>query len=357
MRILISNPFGIGDVLFTLPLVQAIRSQDPEAFIGYLCNRRTAELVSEWTELNWHSPFELRAAWRRSKSEGWNTFQQVVRGLSNEKFELLLDFSLGWQVGAVAWAAGIPRRLGFDYRNRGRFLTERIGLAGFHHQPIPDDYLDLLPKIGLQRPEQPGLRMPLAPKTALDTESYLRSLGLPSEQPLLGIVPGGGASWGSNAPFKQWAPDRFAQAADTLSRRHHLRPLLIGDSSEKDLIRTIARQMESKPIEIAPAPSLLLLAGVLQRCRLVLGNDSGPMHLACAVGSRTLSIFGPVDASVYGPYTAPGQEHLHPVAVRGLACRPCYQNFRFPPCPWDKACLNGLPTETVLQTAEDLLHV
>lgn len=357
MRILIANPFGIGDVLFTLPLLQAIRSQKPSAFIGYLCNRRTDELTALFPELDGHRPFELRAAWRRSKKEGLEQVRDSIRWAREGNFEILLDLSLGWHTGFVAWAAGIPQRIGFDYRGRGRFLTQRIPLEGFHRGPIPEEYLDLLPKLGLQRPARPGLRLNLSSQAAALAEEQLRSLGIGAGETVLGIVPGGGASWGANARFKQWAPDRFAQIANRMAEQHGLRPVLLGDAEEAPLLEEVSHGMSTRPVTVAPAPSLLLLAGLLQRCRLVVGNDSGPMHLACAVGTRTLSIFGPVDASVYGPYCRAEEERFHRVALHGLACRPCYQNFRFPPCPWDRACLSGLTTEEVFQEADELLRL
>lgn len=356
MRILIANPFGIGDVLFSLPLVQAIRAQIPQAFIGYLGNRRTEELVSVWPELDWHRPFEFRAAWRRSRTQGWQDFRRMVHSIRAESFDVLLDLSLGWQVGWIALAAGIRRRIGFDYRNRGRFLSERATLSGFHRQPIPEEYLDLLPKIGLTRPFRTGLRFDLPASVQSQAKNFLHSCGIGPTTRLLGIVPGGGASWGENARFKRWAPERFAEVGDRLALSRGLKPILFGDDSEGRILREAASRMNSQPLIVSPALSLLPLAGLLQRCRLVLGNDSGPLHLACAVGTPTLSIFGPVDASVYGPYPPGGQERFHPVAVHGLACRPCYRNFRFPPCPWDNACLKKLETEPVLQAADELLR-
>jgi ADP-heptose:LPS heptosyltransferase len=110
--------------------------------------------------------------------------------------------------------------------------------------------------------------------------------------------------------------------------------------------------MGARPHLAIQLPSLLLLAGLLKRCALVIGNDGGTMHLASAVGTRTVSLFGPVDSSVYGPYPP---RPIHRVVSLGLACRPCYRSFRFPPCPWDNRCLKELPVEQVLEAANALL--
>lgn len=354
MRILIANPFGIGDVLFTLPLLQALREQDPEGFIGYLGNRRTTELIGAWPEVSWQAPFEFRTLSKQSRWRGWKELAGSARRIRQQRFDLLIDLSLGWAVGCAAFLAGVPRRIGLNYRDRGRFLTEKIRFTGFRNQPVGDTYLDLLPLIGFQRPRDPAFRMALDPKKEEAARAWLREQGVDDRSRLLGLVPGGGASWGSAARFKQWPPDRFAQVADELAQRHGADILLIGDQDDQPVCREVARAMRRTPKQIGPAPSIIFLAHAMKRCALVIGNDSGPMHLADAVGVKTLAIFGPVDASIYGP-PGRGQGSSRKVAAHGLACRPCYRDFRFPPCPWDNACLKQLEPREIIRAAEEIL--
>lgn len=356
MRTLVVNPFGIGDVLFSLPLLHALRDRDPDGFLGLLCNRRTEELAAGWSFLDWRSVFEkdeFRWAWRRSKREGIQTLARIVRQVRGERFDLLVDLSMGWQIGLAALLAGIPRRVGFDFRGRGRFLTDRLPVNGFHDQPVAEYYLDLLQLLELPRPSSPRLELELPAGTDSQVEAYLRSLKIPPDDRLIGMVPGGGASWGPHAVFKQWPPERFARVADDLSHRYGARILLIGDSEEAPLCREVTSTMTSPAGLAIQVPSLMLLAGLLKRCELVVGNDSGPMHIAAAVGAKTVSIFGPVDGSIYGPFPA---GPIHRVVAKGLACRPCYQGFRFPPCPWDNACLKQLEAAEVTRAAGELLR-
>lgn len=357
MRTLIVNPFGIGDVLFSLPLAQAIRQADPGGFLGYLSNRRTAELLTVWKELDWSAVFEkeeFRAAWRRSRKEGLSHLRQIVAELRQRQFDTLVDLSLGWHCGLAGLFARIPKRVGFDFRNRGRFLTHRLRTRGFHSQPIAEYYLDLLPLIGLPRPARTDVRLELPDSSRNQAADCLRQRGVP-EGRLIGIVPGGGASWGPHALFKQWAPERFAEAADALADRAGGAAVLIfGDAGESVLCGKVAAAMRSqRPKTQVHVSSLLTLAGLLQRCSLVVGNDSGPMHLAAVVGTPTVSIFGPVDPSVYGPFS---HRSAHRVVTQGLVCQPCYQGFRFPPCPWDNRCLKQLAPERMLEQADALLR-
>lgn len=354
MRILIANLFGIGDVLFSLPLVRAVRAAHPDAFIGYLCNARTEELISCWPELDWHYAFEkdeFRRRWKASRAAGLRFLSGMAGTLREQRFDLLLDLSLGWHAAFAALLCGIRRRIGFDFRGRGRFLTHKIPLQGFSSRPVADYYMDLLKPLGIPRPPRVTWEMRLPERAEREAEEYLERNGLAGSS-LVAIIPGGGTTWGPNARYRQWPPERFAQAADHLARRHPLKILLVGDAREKDLCVAVASKMGEAPAAIVQVPSLLTLAGIFRRCSLVLGNDSGTLHLAEAMGVPTLSIFGPVDPIVYGPFPGSTQSR---VVVRTLACRPCYRSFRFPPCPWENACLKDLEVAPVMEAADDLL--
>ncbi|MCM8811745.1 MAG: glycosyltransferase family 9 protein [Candidatus Omnitrophica bacterium] len=355
MRILIVNPYGIGDVLFSLPLLYTLRQAFSNGFISFLCNRRTHELVSLWSFLDHTDVFEkdeFRTAWRRSKKEGIRHLRQVIGSIREKRFDLVIDLSLNWQVGLCARLAGITTRVGFDYRGRGRFLTHRLRITGFHDKPVYEYYLDLLSFLNLAKPHAVQTDFQLPAPYLEQADLYLQQQGIRQGTRCIGIVPGGGVSWGPNAVFKQWPPDFFARTADELARRHQAGIILFGDAREADLCRRIEQRMETKPLVVAPAPSLPLLGGLLHRCELVVGNDSGPMHMAVCLGTKTVTIFGPVDGSVYGPMSL---KPTHRLAAKALACRPCYQHFRFPPCPWNNACLRELAPEEILAAAETIM--
>lgn len=355
MRILVGNPFGIGDVLFSLPLVRALRRAFPGGFLGFLCNGRTEELVAGWPELNWHRRFEkdeFRRVWARSRRQGMQMLLGLVDEVRRERFDLFLDLSLGWHYGLAAALAGIRRRVGFDFRRRGRFLTRRMPLTGFDQQPVPEYYLDLLPLAGISRAAPPDGPLTLSAEVERRVDRCWADLALPRDRKIVTLVPGGGTSWGRDASYKHWPAERFAQVGDSLASRHGAQVVVVGDQQEEPICRQVAERMQQKPKLGVQFPSLLLLAGLLKRSDVVIGNDGGTLHLASAVGARTVSIFGPVDGSVYGPYPA---RPIHRVVSLGLACRPCYRSFRFPPCPWDNRCLKELGVEPVLKAADALL--
>ena len=246
MRILIVNPYGIGDVLFSLPLIYALREQQPDAHLSFLCNRRTQELVSCWKMLDQVSVFEkdeFRAAWSRSKPEGAKMLWKMTAEIRRQKMDALIDLSLGWQIGFTAILAGIPKRVGFDFRGRGRFLTHKLPLTGFHTKPVHDYYLDLLPLLGMPEPKKSRHDFEL-PDVALEAaDDFLERNKLGAGTSIAGIVPGGGASWGPNAVFKQWPSASFAEAADHLHQRYGMRILLFGDAKEAPLCESVAARM------------------------------------------------------------------------------------------------------------------
>lgn len=356
-KVLIVNPYGIGDVLFTLPLVQALRDARPDATLGYVCNRRTESLVRAFpgvTVVRVFEKDEFRARWRQSKRHWLADVQALAQTLSRDRWDTAIDLSLNWQFGtALAWL-GIPRRCGFDFRGRGRFLTDRLPLTGFDDRPVADYYLDLLQLLGLPRPARPVLSLPLPPAAMQEAGAWLARTGVASDRPIIGLVPGGGASWGPNGLAKQWPPAHFAEVADRLADTTHGQIVLFGDTADRPTCDAVAKAVRHPVVIAGPAPSLLVLAGALTQCRLVVGNDSGILHLAAAVGAPSVTIFGPASPLVYGPYPPTAQDR-HRVAVKALACRPCYARFRLPPCPWKFRCLTTLPPADVCSIAQPLL--
>jgi ADP-heptose:LPS heptosyltransferase len=273
----------------------------------------------------------------------------VIAELRRQKIDAMIDLSLGWQTGFMAALAGIRTRAGFNFKGRGRFLTKNLPLDGFHTKPVSEYYLDLLPLLGFRQPEKRRYDFALPPEPLVEADRFLEGKELGRGTPVAGLVPGGGASWGPNAVFKQWPPDRFAEAADAIAQRRGMKVLLFGDAKERPLCEEVASRMKSVAV-LATGLPLLTVAGLLKRCSVVVGNDGGLIHLAAAQGIRTVAIFGPVDAAVYGPMPAAA----HRTVGKGLDCQPCYHGFRFPPCPIDNACLKTLEVAQVTSAVEAL---
>ncbi|MEI6437673.1 MAG: lipopolysaccharide heptosyltransferase II [Candidatus Omnitrophota bacterium] len=347
-RILVVNPFGIGDVLFTTPLIGALKQRYPAASISYIGNARTVPFLKNDSRLERVFCYErddFVAIYRKSPIRflrRWFDFAQEIRAGG---FDTAFDLSLGSPLAlALVWA-GIPRRIGYDHKGRGRWLTDKVPLKGYEARHVAAYYLDLL---GGTRPAG---RMEIFSSDADKTRAaaFRRTHQL-TERGFTVIHPGGGASWGNSAGLKRWPAVNFAGLADKMIEKGGLPIILMGDKNEVALCAEVAGLMKHRPILAAGALSLTEAAAVMGAAKLVVANDGGPLHVAVAAGAVTASIFGPVDPVVYGPY--PPDTHL--VVQKGLACQPCYRRFRMSDCR-HQACLKSLSVDEVFNKISRLI--
>ena len=197
-KILVVNIFGIGDVLFTTPLLSNIKKNIPEAFIGYVANARAAAVLENNPYINKlyiYERDEYQSLYRQSKGlflkKGWEFFNLIKK----ERFDLVIDLSLNRAVSFLAWVAGVPARVGFNYKNRGLFLSKKIKFNGYENRHVVDYYLGLLKELGFTiQPE--SLQLTIAREDELWANLFLGKQQFSTTGRKIGIVPGGGASWG-----------------------------------------------------------------------------------------------------------------------------------------------------------------
>ena len=354
-RLLIVNPFGIGDVLFTTPLIRAVRQAFPRSDVAYLCNRRTEPILRKNPHLNELYVYEkddLVRLWRASWWKGAHAFFAFLRRIRRSRFDLVIDLSLGERYSFFLALFGVPRRIGFDYRTRGRFLTERLAIDGYHEIHIVEYYRRLLRFMGITLVEA-SLELPVSVDDERWADRWLEERQLGRGQLLVGVIPAGGASWGVHAPFRRWHSEGFAAVANALAERHDAQIILFGEASDAPVCRTVARLMARPPSELVGVTTLEQFVSLLSRLDLVICNDGGPLHLAVSQRVRTVSIFGPVDPRVYGPHPFAAGHRV--ICRQDLPCRPCYRRFRLPPCPYERACLTTIEPDEVIQACDEAL--
>lgn len=352
-RILVVNPFGIGDVLFTTPLIRALRRAFPESRLSYLCNRRTERILQNNPNLDGlfvYEKDELVELLRASRWRGLGQMARMLNEVRRSRFDLVIDLSLGERYGLIMKLLGIPRRIGFNYRNRGRFLTEHMTIDGYHDVHVVEYYRRLLRFVGIDLIDD-SLERSVAEEDERWAEAWIAQHQLKGHL-IIGMVPAGGVSWGIDAPFRRWNFEGFAAVGDALAEQYHARLLLFGENADRPLCQAVADKMTHSPIDLSGQTTLGQFVSLLGRVGLVICNDGGPLHLAVSQRVRTVSIFGPVDPRVYGPY---GPSTHHQVVTRELPCRPCYRQFRLPPCPYNRACLNEVSIDQVLSAAHEVL--
>ena len=357
-RILIVNPFGIGDVLFTTPLIRALRRAFPESRLAYLCNRRTERILRanpHLDELFVYEKDELIRLWRVSPWRSLRHVTGLLRRIIQARFDLAVDLSLGVRYGFMLRCLGVPRRVGFTYRRRGRFLTESLPIDGYHDDHVVEYYRRLLRFMGIRLLEA-SLELRTSEEDERWVDAWLKAQGCVDAALLVGIVPAGGVSWGVDAPFRRWSFEGFAAVGDWLIERHDARVILFGERSDGGICRTVAELMTHPVIDLSGQTTLGQFVSLLGRLGLGICNDGGPLHLAVSQRVKTVSIFGPVDPEVYGPYPNDARRH-RVIRKTELPCRPCYHHFKLPPCPYERACLTTISPDEVIDACAQALMV
>jgi len=239
--------------------------------------------------------------------------------------------------------AGIPKRVGYDLPAVRPFLTKPAPYSPGGHEVQQN--MDLVSAFLGQHLGEPGpLEFHPQPESFRSAEALLREAK--DNQDVLCIHPGAGA------PVKLWRPEAFAQVADELAHKYRLRVVITGSPEERPLADTIARHMSSPPLVLAGQTSLDELAVVLSRSRLVIGVDSGPLHLAVSQGTPTIHLFGPTDPRLFGPW---GDSRKHVVVATTMDCAPCNRLDYSPRELADHPCVRSISTSAVLEVAETLL--
>jgi len=192
--------------------------------------------------------------------------------------------------------------------------------------------------------------MPFAFEDRTWAEEFFRKEGLNGSAPAVAFFPGGGASWGQDACFKRWPVASYAGLINKVIEKFSAKVILLGDRKDRTLSDKLTETVAGPVINACGETTLLQTAALLKRCEVAVMNDGGPLHMAVAVGTRTVSLFGPVNEAVYGPYPREG----HEVAVCDMICRPCYRYFRRADCA-HVSCLSRISPDDVFEKIEKVL--
>ena len=354
-RILIANPFGVGDVLLTTPVVRSLREYFPEAELGYLCNRRTEEMTRTNPCVDVVFAFEkdeYRHLSKNSKKDFLRSFLKLLQEIRRHRFDTLVDFSLNWHYGLAAALLGIPKRIGFNYRHRGRFLTQHKELHGFEERHVVEYHLELLDLLGIPSPGSPKTEFHVLEEDRLWAREFLTSHNVMTNRLVIGMAPGGGTTWGKSASYKHWPKGHYVHLANRLLESRKGSILIFGDKGEVPLCEEIAEGIHGRSVVTAGKTSLRQLYALIEKCALLVCNDGGALHLAVSAAVPTLSFFGPVDPTVYGPFPV---NERHRILTIPLCCRPCYRRFKYPVCE-RQVCLEWVTPERAFEEVSSLLE-
>lgn len=358
-RILLLRLERIGDLLMSLGAIRAVRAQAPEAVIDLVVgswNEPVATLITEVNHLE-----VVDAAWLARGSDGQSTVSLARRAASwrGRGYDLAINFEGDIRSHGLLTLAGAARRVGFGHAGGGPLLTDVVAFDGGRH--VAHNGLALVERaFDLAPGSLPGAdtaagaplwRLPVPESAhAAARAAFAQFLHTDSPvRPLLAVhAPGGRA-------IKQWPVERFADAATVLAAEMGAAVVLTGAPGDEAIVSEMESRLTVRDIptlRVQGTTDLVVLAAMLQHCRALLTGDTGPMHLAAAVGTPVLAVFGPSMPWRYGPLTT----HRRIVRV-DLPCSPC-NRIRLPPerCQGHTPdCLAAVHVEAVVAAGRSLL--
>lgn len=350
-KVLIVQPYGIGDLLFLTPVFRALRKMPGVEKIDLLLGSRTEAVVSSNPNIDSIYSIDKDIWHREGKQRAFRDTVDLTKKFRAEKYDVMLDYSMRGEYGFMAWLFwGIPVRAGFNYKRRGFFHNRKIAIpGGFEKKHVTDYFCDLAEKAGIPVKDR-SMDFFVSKQDEAAAVSILDGAGM---KRFLAVTAGGGESWGKDAHFKRWPARDFAQLSEKLKNKYALDGIvLIGSKGEKELAVEYLKNLHGNALNLCGDLTLGVSAALINKAALFLGNDGGLMHLAHALKTPVAALFGPVDPVVYGPY--PANDSAAVIVKEDLECRPCYKKFRYNSACAHRKCLQALTPEEALTKLDKL---
>lgn len=332
MNILIRATNWVGDAIMALPAIRAVRLKFPEARISIVARPYVADLYRDQHICDELIPYDTKAEHR-----GFRGRERLAEQLRDKKFDVALLLQNAFDAAWLAWRAGVPERIGYARDGRGMLLTKPIPVPKLGKIPSHEKfyYLELLRRAGWIDQLHDDAHITLDVSDSARGRAAQTLLDEGCSPNTFRIAVGAGASYGS---AKCWPPARFAEVLNQL--RVHGDPdiILFGTPSEADVSDGIATALRRPPIDLTGKTSIADLPALLSQCHLFLGNDSGAMHVAAAVGLPVVAIFGPTDPQGTAPVTPRSA-----VVQQRPFCSPCFLRR----CPIDHRCMTTVTPDMV----------
>ncbi len=312
-------PNWLGDAVMTLPALAALRGQFPRAHLAVLAKPWVADIYRGQPGVDELIPYQ-------------GSRREIAARVRQDGFDCAVLLPNSFDSALTVWMAGVPTRIGYRRDGRGLLLTRAVWPPEPGEIPRHERfyYLELLRRAGLIETLPPAEYIRMAADAASDGP------------PVVGVSPG--AAYGG---AKRWLPERFAEAADRLAGELGGSIALFGSPGERALCEQIAAMVTAPVHNYAGETTLAEFIRLAAGCRVFLTNDSGPMHVASALGVPTVAVFGATDHTTTGPAGS------HATVVRRLVrCSPCLLRE----CPIDHRCMTSVTVDHVIEAALQLLR-
>ena len=328
-RILVVNVNWIGDVIFSSPVFKALKTEYPEARISCLAVPRVREVLES-------IPCVDEIIMYDEEGRHWGPLAKLalIMQLRRKRFDAAFLLHRSLTRALLVFWAGIPRRIGYDEKGRGRYLTHRSEFPGSDvHRS--DHYLNIIESYGV-KVEDRWCRLNVCPEAAKDVAALLKEENIRDSDFVVAVNPGG------NWDLKRWPHDRFSSLISQLMEQLQAKVVVTGAAKDASLVRKIVSPLKRKPVNLTGKTSLKQLLACFKRADIVVSADTGPLHLASGVGTHVIGLFGPTRPEITGPRG----EGSAVVIQQDVGCNrePCYHIK----CT-DNTCMQAI-------TVDDVIH-
>jgi len=331
-RILVVKLRYIGDVLLTTPVLKNLRLKYQNSSLDILINAGTEEVLKHNRDIN-----EVLLVERGS------LIRQLafILELRKKKYNLVIDLTDSDRSAILSYLSGAPIRVGYNSEDRwrGRCYTHLVS-ADRGKMHTVDYQLEALRLLNIPV-KSPELVLPLGQEDEIFAEKIIDEYKLNDGRPKVLIHPG--ARWW----FKSWPPEYFAKLAVAIQQDLKFHVIFSGSMSDQDDINKIQSLMALKAVSLAGKTTILQLAALLKRCRLFIGNDTGIMHVAAAVGTPVIAFFGLTNPLLWGP-----RGSGHTVFYKGIDCSVCFPDGCI---RGDKSCMRMITVKEALSAVRRIL--
>jgi len=338
-KILIIKPCCVGDILFTTPSLRAIRKKFPNARISYLIGNWSKIVIELNPNVDEVIVFDDDIIFKKRIIQ----FFRLIREIKEKKFDVAIVFHPLFVYSLLTFMAKIPVRIGFDRGGEGFLLTHRIPYLEKHEV---DRCLEVVGLMGAKT-DNKELDFYISKSDRKFADDFFKDTGIAKKDFVVAIAPGGCKNPGGEMPSRRWSYEKYAQLSDILCEKYNARVIIIGGKGDGEIIEKTMARMKKKTINsFIKTKSLRQIAALIEKCDLFISHDSGLTHVANAMKTPIIVMFGPTNMVEVGP-----MDKKHTVVTKNLHCSPCYRHGIIPRCKTVE-CMRSITVEDVLNFVE-----
>lgn len=344
-RILLVKTHAIGDTIMITPAIRALRRQFPQAHIVLLTGRLSQEIMQGNPDIDQILSFDESGIFARHPM----AILKLIRRIRREHFDTTFIFQYSSLIHLLVLMFGIPFRIGYDNTGSGFSLTHKVPWEKDGRRWTGDLHLDIARFAGA-RIEERSLIVEVSQEDTEFVNRFLKQEGAGPDDMLIGIFPGGGKNSRDTVYQKRWSIEKYANIIDVLSVKYQAKIIIFGSRDDRKIASELSGLCRAELINACGRTGLKQLAALIKKCRLFITNDSAPLHIAIAVGTPTISVFGPSRASA-----VVDKDARHITIQSRYPCSPCYCNSVFPGCKKPR-CMDAIGCEEVLAATQVQLN-